>query len=125
MLFFFYFIHYERSVYMKKLVITLSLFSLMITGCGDILNISGNDLQTGSNDSGSSSGTGGDTGSVVLAENGLFTGSNILDYDKSKQLHTLTYYAGNKYGDYMIIPPESEREQHTLDITKFFWKNKK
>ena len=57
-------------------------------------------MQTGSNDSGSSSGTDGDTGSVVLAENGLFTGSNILDYDKSKQLHTLTYYAGNKYGDY-------------------------
>lgn len=85
---------------MKKLVITLSLFSLMITGCADIFNISSSDLQTGSNGSGSSSGTGGDTGSVVLAENGLFAGSNILDYDKSKQLRTLTYYAGNKYGDY-------------------------
>ena len=31
-------------------------------------------------------------------------------------------WLSNKYGDYMALPPESEREQHTLDITKFYWK---
>ena len=31
-------------------------------------------------------------------------------------------WLSNKYGDYMVLPPEKEQEQHTLDITKFYWK---
>ena len=37
-------------------------------------------------------------------------------------LNAYEEWLSNKYGDYMTLPPETERDQHTLDITKFFWK---
>lgn len=67
-----------------------------------------------------------DNGPKDFGDNEWLSSYQLMQFEDAKfyVLKGFNEWLSNKYGDYMIIPPESEREQHTLDITKFFWKNK-
>ena len=78
---------------MKKLFILYTIIFIIVAGCSN----------TGGSSSDNSTGNNGNTGNneqIVSSENPIVYGSNTVNYDKTKQLHTLVYFAGDKYGNY-------------------------
>ena len=87
---------------MKKLFILYTIIFIIVAGCSNIGGISSDNSTTGNN---------GDTGNneqIVSSENPIVYGNNIITYDKTKQLHTLVYFAGDKYGNY------TNKESYTI-----------
>ena len=86
---------------MKKLFILYIMMFIIVAGCSN----------TGGSSSDNSTGNNGNTGNneqIVSLENPIVYGSNTVTYDKTKQLHTLVYFAGDKYGNY------TNRESYTI-----------
>lgn len=81
---------------MKKVALLFILAVAVLSGCSDTsANNSSNSGTNGGIDSGSNSG---DSGNTNNSANSIMVGNNILDYDKTKQLNTLIYRAGDKNG---------------------------
>ena len=83
---------------MKKIVLLLVLAVAVLSGCLDIS--ANNNLSNSGTNGGTGNGSdGGNSGETdIPAVKSFIVGSNTLDYDKTKQLHTLIYRAGDKNG---------------------------
>lgn len=65
-----------------------------------------------------------DNGPKDFGENSWFKSFIFVDFEDTR-LYAMEGYnewLEKKYGDYMQLPPETEREQHTMSITRFYWK---
>ena len=83
---------------MKKIVLLLVLAVAVLSGCLDI-SANNNLSNSGTNGGTGNSGDGGNSGETdIPAVKSFIVGSNTLDYDNTKQLHTLIYRAGDKNG---------------------------
>ena len=83
---------------MKKIVLLLVLAVAVLSGCLDIS--ANNNLSNSGTNGGTGNGSdGGNSGETdIPAVKSFIVGSNTLDYDNTKQLHTLIYRAGDKNG---------------------------
>ncbi len=83
---------------MKKIVLLLVLAVAVLSGCLDI-SANNNLSNSGTNGGTGNSSDGGNSGETdIPAVKSFIVGSNTLDYDNTKQLHTLIYRAGDKNG---------------------------
>lgn len=57
-----------------------------------------------------------------LFDNNILMPFEDMEVRVPKDYHTFLI---PQYPNYMELPPEDKREQHTLSATKFYWKNKK
>ena len=80
---------------MKKLFILYTIIFIIVAGCSNIDGISSDNSTTGNDST-----TGSNNEQIVSFENPIVYGNNTVTYDKTKQLHTLVYFAGDKYGNY-------------------------
>ena len=84
---------------MKKIVLLLLVLAVaVLSGCLDIS--ANNNLSNSGTNGGTGNGSdGGNSGETdIPAVKSFIVGSNTLDYDNTKQLHTLIYRAGDKNG---------------------------
>ena len=83
---------------MKKIVLLLVLAVAVLSGCLDI-SANNNLSNSGTNGGTGNRSDGGNSGETdIPAVKSFIVGSNTLDYDNTKQLHTLIYRAGDKNG---------------------------
>lgn len=88
---------------MKKLFILYIMMFIIVAGCSNIGGISSDNSTTGNDST-----TGSNNEQIVSLENPIVYGNNTVTYDKTKQLHTLVYFAGDKYGNY------TNKESYTI-----------
>lgn len=82
---------------MKKVVLLLVLVVAVLSGCSDT-SVNNNSSNSGTNSGTGNGSDGGNSGNIDNSPNSIIVGKNIIDYDKTKQLHTLVYRAGDKNG---------------------------
>lgn len=82
---------------MKKQLLIIFLLFIVTAGCGDVEPDNTNTVKQ-----------------VLLSENTIINGRNDVVYDNTtEQLHTLVYFAGNKYGNY------NSRGNYTISSSKY------
>lgn len=82
---------------MKKQLLIIFLLFIVTAGCGDVEPDDTNTIKQ-----------------VLLSENTIINGRNDVVYDNTtEQLHTLVYFAGNKYGNY------NSKGNYTISTSKF------